>query len=100
MGVTVKERGWLKRVIEITDRDETIVLTYNGCGSGYELVSIQGDGYVEDRRSSLVWFISRFDLSYKNSQYVVDMKIWPWLTIKSMVVKKDGDVIYREGKVK
>jgi hypothetical protein len=98
MSAILKKRGWLKRVIEINDHEPPLLITYNGRGHGYESVSIQGDKHVENRKRSMIWFIPKFDLDYQDDHYTVEVKIWPWLAIKSVIVSKNGNVVYREGK--
>jgi len=100
MEAVLKKRGWLKRIVEINDGNKTLLLTYNGRGSGCESASIQGDILVEKSKASLTWFVPEFDLTYKEDKYLVEVKVWPWLALRSIMIKKNGNLIYSEGKVR
>ena len=96
MNTTLKSGGWLKRVIEIPRPGTVAVLTYSGRGLGTEKVSIEDTESVGI--SAFGWFVPRFKLNYENDNYIIEIRVWPWLTLRSMTVEKNGKIIYSEGK--
>ena len=96
MESVLKEKKWLKRVIEVTDENGVELLTYSGRGIGTEKIKV---GDLESKgQSELGWFVPKFELT-GNSKYKVEVRIWPWLTIRSLTVERNGKIIYSEGSI-
>ena len=88
-------RQWLKRVVEVTDGDEVNTLVYSGRGIGSEKVAVNGAETTD--RSDLLWFVPRFEVTNGDDRYVFQVRVWPWLTLRSLQIEKNGEQIYTEG---
>lgn len=93
---TLKSRGWLRRAVEVQTADGPVLVTYDGHGFGTEKVTVNDVALV--RRSESSWFVPRFDVVHNNDNYVVQVRVWPWLTLRSITVRRNGALIYSEGK--
>jgi hypothetical protein len=87
-------KSWLYRSIEVDLPDGPHVVEYNGRGLGYEKVVI--DGYAI-RQFSGPWFVPRFDFTLGGRPSVVEVRVWPWLGLRSLVLRVNDKVIYAEG---
>ena len=87
-------RGWLYRCIEVDLPDGPHVVEYNGRGIGSEKVVIDGRTI---RRTSHLWFVPRFYFTLGGRPSVVEVRVWPWLGLESLVLRVDDKVIYAEG---
>jgi hypothetical protein len=88
--------SWLRRVIEVSTPQGLAVVEYNGRGIGYESVLI--DGKVARRVWSGPWFVPHFDFEVLGRPASVDVRVWPWLGIRDLVLQIDGKAIYAEGR--
>ncbi len=88
-------RQWLKRVIEVTEGATVTTLVYSGRGIGSEKVAV--DGVETTDRSQLLWFVPRFEVASGEDRYVFQVRVWPWLTLRSLTIEKNGAQIYAEG---
>lgn len=95
MEASLKRKGWLIREIEVLDGDTITTLMYSGRGFGTEKVVI-GDSELIGR-SPYGWFVPIFEASTRDGEYVVQVRIWPLLAIRSLAISKDGKLIYSEG---
>jgi hypothetical protein len=86
-------RGWLKRTIIVTLPDGHHIVEYDGTGLGYEQVWVDGDVI---RKRSLVWFVPRFDFKLGDWHSVIEVRVWPWLLLRSLVLLVGDQVIYSE----
>jgi hypothetical protein len=94
MSARLISRGWLRRVIEVPLPDGRHLVEYDGSGLGYEQVSV--DGRVI-RKRSWCWFAPRFEFKLGGWPSVVDVEIWPWLTLRSLRLRVGDRVVYAEG---
>ncbi len=88
-------RQWLKRVVEVTDGDKVTTLAYSGRGIGSEKVVVGGAETTD--RSELLWFVPRFEVAHGDDEYVFQVRVWPWLALRSLRIEKNGAQIYAEG---
>ena len=88
-------RQWLKRVVEVTDGDRVSTLVYSGRGIGSEKVVVDGVEYTD--RSELLWFVPRFEITSGEDEYTFQIRVWPWLMLRSLRIDKNGEQIYTEG---
>jgi len=95
MEAKLLSRQWLKRVIEVTDGDKVTTLVYSGRGIGSEKVSV--DGAETTDRSELLWFVPRFVVASGDDEYTFQVRVWPWLALRSLKIEKNGAQIYAEG---
>lgn len=94
MLATLVGRSWLHRMVEVEMPDGPHLVEYNSRGAGFEQVTV--DGRTIRRRSSL-WYVPRFEFELGGHPSVVDIRVWPWLTLRSFVLRVNEKVIYAEG---
>lgn len=94
MSTRVVRRGRLRRAIEVTLTDGSHVVESDGKGIGFELVS--ADGSVM-RKTGWHWFVPRFDFKLGGWPSVVELRVWPWLSLRSLVLRVDDRILYAEG---
>ena len=95
MQAKLLDRQWLKRVIEVVEGDTVTRLVYSGRGIGSEKVIV--DGAETRDRSRLMWFVPSFEVASGEDTYVFQVRVWPWLTLRSLKIEKNGVKIYAEG---
>ena len=86
-------KGWLKREIKISGCEEAI--TYSGRGIGTEKVCIGESEFVS--QSEYDWFVPEFDFEHNDSHYNVQVRVWPWIALRSLEVHQNERLIYSEG---
>jgi hypothetical protein len=86
-------RGWLLRGIEVAMSDGLHYVEYDGRGFGYEQVSVDGAMI----RKNWYWFVPRFDFKLAGYSSVVEIRVWPWLLLRSLVLRVGDRVVYAEG---
>lgn len=95
---TLVERGWLKRGFEVS-LDEVgqrpYFVTYRGRGIGNESVLV--DGMVTAFYRSFLWFVPQLPFRIGSHEGVIDVRVWPWLAIRSIRLSIDGETLYSEG---
>ena len=87
------ETAWLKRTISLPN---TPLLTYSGRGLGTEKCSINGEEFIAT--AEFDWFVPEFDFDYGAHHLNVQVRVWPWFTIRSIEVRLDNTVVYAEGR--
>src|SRR5262249_25430763 len=95
MRATAIESSWLRRVLEVHTDEGWFLVEYNGRGFGYESVYVNGELALAS--TSLAWFVPRFDFRMGPHPAVVEVRVWPWLTIRSFRLTVDDAVLYAEG---
>jgi hypothetical protein len=94
MSARLIERGWLRRAIEVSLPDGAHVVAYDGKGIGFEQVRVDG---VVIRKRSFYWFVPRFEFKLGGWPGVVEVRVWPWLLLRSLVLRVGDSVVYAEG---
>ena len=92
----VVRAGWLKRGLAFPLPDGPHLVEYDGTGLGSERVIVDG---VEHRRRSWYWFVPRFEFDVGRWRGVFEVRVWPWLAVRSLVLSVEGRVIYEEGRI-
>lgn len=87
-------RGWLRRAIEVALPGGPYLVEYNGRGMGYESVMVDG---VETRKSSRKWFVPRFEFRLGACAADLEVHVWPWLAVRSLVLRIEDRIVYAEG---
>jgi hypothetical protein len=88
------EKRWLFRVINLTTSKGNFKVTYFGKGMGYECVFIN-DELVSKQDSSL-WYVPKFNFNYQGMNISVNVRIYPWLTIRKFWIEVDNKIVYSE----
>jgi len=86
---------WLYRAIQVETPEELFLVVYNGWGLGYETVSVNGQ--VVNRETGVLWFAPRLTFYVGERLAVVRVRVWPWLTLRSLELLIDGWCVYAEG---
>ena len=94
MSARLIRRGWLLRGIEVSMSDGVHFVEYNGRGFGYEYVSVDG---VVIRKRSRLWFVPRFEFKIGGYPGDADVRVWPWVLLRSLVLRVGDRVVYAEG---
>jgi hypothetical protein len=94
MVARVVRHGWLLRGIEVSMSDGVHFIEYDGRGIGYEQVSVDG---AVNRKISWRWYVPRFEFKVGGYSGVVEVRVWPWLSLKSLVLWVGDRLVYAEG---
>lgn len=95
MNATLELRSWLRRRLRVETLEGVFVVEYSGRGFGYESVWI--DGVRAPGSNTGAWFVPRFDFDLGSAYAAVEVRVWPWLTIRSFHLVVAGEVLYEEG---
>jgi hypothetical protein len=82
-------------VLEVHTDEGWFVVEYNGRGFGYESVWV--NGRCAARETSALWFVPRFVFRLGFLPAAVEVRVWPWLTIRSFHLVVGDAVLYSEG---
>jgi hypothetical protein len=94
MVARVVRRGWLLRGIEVSMSDGVHLVEYDGRGLGYEQVSV--DGSI-NRTRSWWWYVPRFEFKVGGRSGVVEVRVWLWLSLKSLHLWVGDQLVFAEG---
>ncbi len=86
-------RGWLRRRIEFRLSDRVHIIEYNGRGLA-DKISVDGNVI---RKWCWYWFVPRFEFELGGQRGVVDVRVWPWLLLRCLVLRVGDSVLYGEG---
>lgn len=93
--VELVEKRWLYRSIKLITTGGAHNVTYYGRGEGYECVLL--DGQVVSKMQSMLWYAPKFQFRLGSMDVTVNVRVWPWLTIRKFWVEVDGRSVYAEG---
>ena len=91
---TLIEKTWLRRVLQVSTSEGEYIVKYDGRGFGWEAVFV-GDQKVSGGRS-WVWFIPRFDFKLGTAEAMIQVRVWPWLSMRRFSFSLNGVVEYGE----
>jgi hypothetical protein len=94
MRVTRCECGFLRRILEVDLDGAAHTIEYNGRTPGYERVSV--DGALAAWHWSFFWFVPRFDFSIGSFAARVEVRVWPWLAVRTFRLTIDGTTVYSD----
>ena len=87
------DKGWLKRRINLANHNE--VIEYSGRGLGTEKVSAGENEFVT--QSEFCWFAPEFNFDLDGKSYSVKVRVWPWVSLRSLEVYVNARLEYSEG---
>lgn len=90
----LRYRSWLRRVLEVTTWQGTFTVEYNGRGAGYESVFV--NGHLAVRSRGHLWFAPHFAFHLGTAKGKIDVRIWPWLTLRRLALRIDDRLVYQE----
>lgn len=88
------ERRWLFRVVNLTTSKGTFKITYFGRGAGYECVFVNDD--LVSKQDSHLWYVPKFAFKFQGMNISVNVRIYPWLTIRKFWIEIDNRTVYSE----
>lgn len=88
------EKKWLFREININTSKGKFKVTYFGKGMGYECVFVNDE--LVSRKNSSYWYVPKFDFNYQGLNFSVNVRVYPWMTIRQFWIEVDGKIIYSE----
>lgn len=86
------EKKWLYRKFLLSIDGNSYYVEYHGRGAGYEYIAL--DGNVVDGGTSQPWFIPSFSFDIEQHKIVLNVRVWPWLAIKSLKISVDGIEVF------
>jgi hypothetical protein len=95
MRATLLRRSWLKRVFRVETSEGSFEVVYNGRG-GRNCEAVYIDGQLAIRNERL-WFGPVLIFPLGNRWAAVEVRAWPWLTIRSLHLLVEDEVLYAEG---
>ncbi len=95
MTATLRKKGWLFREWSVTTPAGEHTVSYSGRRYGYEFVQVNGE--VAAKTRSWVWFIPKFEFKVGDIPARVDVRVWPWLTLRAVRLQIAYEVCYNEG---
>jgi hypothetical protein len=85
---------WLYRALEVKNDEGLFSVEYIGYEFGKEYVKVNGEVVASGK--SLLWFIPLFEFSIGSRQACINVRVWPWLRIKSFRFEIEGIGKYSE----
>jgi len=95
MSYRVTESRWLYRRIEIELEDSDLELVYSSLSVGSERIMVNRN--VCEIVSNGAWYIPYFDIEVEGKYIEVEARVWPWISLRSLLVTVDGIPVYSEG---
>nr|CAA9282853.1 hypothetical protein AVDCRST_MAG63-4078 [uncultured Armatimonadetes bacterium] len=95
MSCKLTTKKLLYRSWEVVTSEGWFQVEYDGRTCGYESVLVQGEVAVST--PSLLWFVPRFEFRVGSLPASLDVRVWPWLALRSARLTIDGRVAYSEG---
>jgi hypothetical protein len=59
--------------------------------------SVRVDGIIVVKTRPVFWYVPRFDFSLGGLPATVEVRVWPWLTLRAIRLEVGGEVCYTEG---
>lgn len=86
---------FLYRRFIVENAGRFFVVEWRGGEIGSEHVYVDGQKAAGGR--SLKWFLPRFLFELGDAVAVLEVRVWPWLALRWLRLKIDGEVEYEEG---
>lgn len=96
MLANLMQSSWLCRTWDVSTPERTFVIQCYGRGIGYEAVSVDGSIVVLARSWGLSWITPRVEFSLEQTPCFLEIRIWPWLSVRSLRLAIGGHVCYEE----
>jgi hypothetical protein len=109
MKATLRRKSWLFREWDVSVPTGHFRIKYSGHGQGhvhgnsgrsgrsYGFESVQVDGVTVAKVRTVFFRARRFDFSLGGLAATVDVRVWPWLTLRAIRLEVGGEVCYTEG---
>lgn len=89
-------KSWLYRAWEVVTPEGRFRVDYDGRGAGVEIVLVQGKVVVSaQNRYGLA---PRFDFQLGSQAALIEVRVWPWLWLRSIRLSIGGQIVCEEGR--
>lgn len=88
-------KSWLFREWEVSTPAGDFCVSYDGRGHGFEAVLVDGVTAVKTR--SVLWYVPRFDFTVGGLPAMIEVRVWPWLTLRAIRLIVGNEICYTEG---
>lgn len=88
------EKRWLLRIVNLITSKGNIKIAYFGRGLGYECVFVNDE--LASKKESFLWYVPKFSFNFKGMNISVNIRIYPWLTIRRFWIEVDNKIVYSE----
>lgn len=88
------EKKWLFRRVNVKTAKGNFNIAYFGSGLGYECVFVNDE--LVSRKDSKYWYVPNFNFNYQGLNFSVNVRVYPWMTIRQFWIEIDGKIIYSE----
>ena len=88
------EKKWLFRNVNLKTSKGDFKITYFGRGMGYECVFVNDE--LVSKKDSTLWYVSKFHFNYQEINFSVNVRVYPWMTIRKFWIEIEGKIIYSE----
>lgn len=88
------ERRWLFRTVNLTTSKGDFKITYFGKGTGYECVFVNDE--LVSKKDSHLWYVPELDFNFQGMNISVNVRVYPWLTIRKFWIEVDKNIVYSE----
>jgi hypothetical protein len=88
------EKRRLFRVVNLTTSKGDFKITYFGKGMGYECVFVNDE--LISKKDSNAWYVPKFDFQFNGMSISVNVRVYPWLTIRKFWIEIDNKIVYSE----
>ncbi len=95
MNATLRKKTWLFREWSVTTPGGDYTVAYSGQRYGYEFVKVNGE--VAAKTISWIWFVPKFEFKIADLPARVDVRVWPWFTLRAIRLRVGDEVCYSEG---
>ena len=92
--VELIEKRWLFRVVNLTTSKGNFKIMYFGKGMSYECVFVNDD--LVSKQDSHLWYVPKFIFKYQGINISVNVRVYPWLTIRKFWIEVDNNIVYSE----
>jgi hypothetical protein len=109
MKVTLRRKSWMFREWEVSIPTGNFRIAYSGhghafegggldsVGRGYRFQSVWVDGLIVVKTRRVFWYVPRFDFNLGGLGATIDVRVWPWLTLRAIRLSVGNEVCYTEG---
>ena len=95
MKVFITSQGWLKKTIEIEMINRSVQIDYSG--RTFKFGSAYIDGVPLEADKSTFWFTPKFETLLDGNRYEIEIRVWPWLAVRSFSVSVNEKRVFLEG---
>lgn len=88
------EKKWLFRKVNLKTSKGTFDIIYFGKGMGYECVFVNDE--LVSKKDNSYWYVPKFDFNYQGMNFSVNVRVYPWMTIRRFWIEVDGKIVYSE----